>query len=586
MHELLKLVTCGSVDDGKSTLIGHLMYNIRAVFTDQQDELEQIKNALGSDEIDYSLLLDGLEAEREQGITIDVAYRYFSTPKRSFIIADCPGHNEYTRNMAVGASFADIAVILIDATKGVSPQTLRHYKICSLMGIKNFVFAVNKMDLVGYDEKVFNKIKKEFGEVKNCLFLPVSAKIGDNITSLSEKTGWYKEPCLLDFLENIDIEKKEEKGFVLPVQRVAKSPSGLRFYQGSVESGKICVGDKITVYPSKETSEIAEIYLCDKKTDSVSFGNQASIVLSDDIDISRGCVIVSGTEPKVSTNFKATVLWTDDEPLRTGKSYFLKIGTFETPATVVSADTAAKNDIAECVVSTSSAVTVDTFSSHKSIGSFIFIDRITNATAACGIITEILDSDWIYPAALSINREMRATQKNQKPFTLWFTGLPASGKTTVADLVEKKLFSLGKHSTVLDGDNLRTGLNSDLGFSDGDRAENVRRTAEAAKLMNDAGLISLVSLVSPIENDRKNAAEIIGDGFILVYLKASAEICKSRDKKGYYEKASSGVIKNFTGVSSGYESPENPDLVLDVEMLSAKDCCNAVISYLKTNNLI
>lgn len=590
MRELLKIVTCGSVDDGKSTLIGHLMYNIRAVFTDQQAELEQVKKNTGASDLDYSLLLDGLEAEREQGITIDVAYRYFSTPKRSFIIADCPGHSEYTRNMAVGASFADISVILVDATKGVLPQTLRHYKICSLMGIKNFVFAVNKMDLVGYDKKVFDGVVCGFKENKNCLFLPVSAKMGDNITSLSENMKWYKGPCLLDFLENFDTEKNEEKGFVLPVQRVSKTVSGLRGYQGSVESGSINEGDEITVFPSRQTSTVKELFCGDRKTDAVFCGNQVTVSLADDIDISRGCVIVSGTEPKTATNFRATVVFFDDEPLSLGKSYFLKIGTAETPAVITSFDDlrerALKNDIADCAVSTSSAVVADIFSAHKSLGEFILINRQTNATAACGVITDILDSDYIYPAVLSVDREMRAAQKNQKPFTLWLTGLPASGKTTVADLVEKKLFSLGKHSMCLDGDNLRTGLCRDLGFSPSDRAENVRRTAETAKILNDAGIISIVSLVSPVEKDRKNAADIIGDGFISVYVKASAEICRSRDKKGYYEKASSGIIKNFTGVSSGYEPPENPDIILDTERLSPKACSEAVINLLKARNLI
>ena len=601
MKDLLKIMACGSVDDGKSTLLGHLMYNNGSVFTDQIRELEQLKNANGEIEIDFSLLLDGLEAEREQHITIDVAYRFFRTEKRSFIIADTPGHSEYTRNMAVGASFADLAIILVDASKGISAQTMRHFRICRLMGICDFVFAVNKMDLTGYSSGVFFKIKSDLeskidiSELSSCLMIPVSAKNGDNLNTKSENMEWYDGVPLLCYLDSIVIKQQDESGFIMPVQRVSRFENGDRGYQGSVESGRIAVGDTISVYPSTERSTVTSLLVSGKPSDSASYGQQITLSLKDDIDISRGCVIASKCTPSVTTQFKAEVLWLNDDALDMSKSYFLMIGTEKVPASVIDVDHCVgiiegkefkkeeiqKNDIFVCTVSASSAVVTDCFKNHKSIGSFILIDRLTYCTAACGTVIMPLDNNYIYPALTDITSKERAEIKSQTPLTLWLTGLPASGKTSIANALERKLFMLGKHTMILDGDNLRSGINKGLGFSESDRSENIRRTAEIAKLMNDAGLIVIVSLVSPLARDRKNAKNILGSAFKEIYVSAPAEVCEKRDKKEYYKKAKQGLIKNFTGVSGGYEIPASPDIIADSEHNSPEGCADEIINRIK-----
>ena len=584
MRELLKIMTCGSVDDGKSTLIGHIMYSAGTLFKDQERVLEAESRSLYGEDIDYSLLLDGLEAEREQRITIDVAYRYFSTGKRSFIIADTPGHTEYTRNMAVGASFADIAVLLVDAEKGILPQTRRHFEICALMGMTDFVFAVNKMDKVGFDKNVFDGIAADIdgltsgAKLTSRLIIPVSATLGDNLIEKSGNTPWYEGEPLLAYLENITVGNNDEPGFVMPVQRICRTDGG-RGCQGSVECGSVSVGGAVTVLPSGESSHVKEILVYGKKPASAAKGEQITVVLEDEIDVSRGCVICAGTKPSVSTQFTAKVLWLDDEPLTVGKSYFIKLGTAKTPCSVLSADPdkVEKNDIFTCRISTSSPVVTDRFEDHRSLGEFILIDRITHATAACGTVTKPLDDNYIFPAETEITPEKRAEALAQKPAVLWFTGLPGSGKTTIADEVEKRLYALGRHTMLLDGDNIRSGINKKLGFSDEDRAENIRVTAEIARLMTDAGLIVLVSLVSPRKADRENARRIVGDNFVGIYVSASAETCAKRDKKGYYQKAGEGRIKNFTGVSSAYEIPETPDIVIDTENHTVAECADKVI---------
>ncbi len=606
MQELLKIMTCGSVDDGKSTLIGHLMYDANGLLSDQTQTLKVESEKLYGQTIDYSLLLDGLEAEREQRITIDVAYRFFSTSKRSFIIADTPGHNEYTRNMAVGASFADLSVILIDVSKGVLPQTKRHYHICTLMGIKDFIFVLNKMDLVSYAQTAYEQVKAQLetmigsADLSSCYILPVSATVGDNITVPSTNMPWFNGVPLLDYLETISVNKTSEQGFVLPVQRISRMPDGARGCQGSAESGSVQTGDVVTVYPSGERTTVKTILATDRSVFSAETGSQLTLVLGDEIDVSRGCVICKDTAPSVSTQFRATLLWLDEEPLTVGKSYFLKIGTTQMPASVVSVDYGLhvednsrydaamlqRNDLFSCVITTSSPVVTDAFNRHRSLGELIMIDRVTHATAACGTVTQPLDDRYIYPALTQINRADRAQLKHQKPATLWLTGLPGSGKTTIANEVEKRLFALGKHTMLLDGDNIRAGINRSLGFSPEDRAENIRVTAEIAKLMNDAGLIVLVALVSPRSSDRKTAKEIIGEDFTEIFISAPQETCAKRDQKGYYQKAQEGKIRQFTGVSAPYEKPEHPDLIVDTETTEISACADQLMQFIFEHGII
>ena len=575
--------------DGKSTLIGHLMYDAGCLYPDQEETLARESKMFYGEKIDYSLLLDGLEAEREQRITIDVAYRFFSTDKRSFIIADTPGHNEYTRNMAVGASFADLAVILVDATKGVLPQTERHFRICRFTGISDFIFAVNKMDAAGYSREVFERVERGIEKLTSgeegirSVCLPVSATEGDNIINKSGNMRWYDGSPLLELLENAAVGGIEEKGFVMPVQRVSKPAGGARGYQGCVESGGVSVGDAVTVFPSGEISRVVSLLVSGAPAETAEKGRQVTLGLADEIDISRGCVICGGFAPSVSTVFDAEVLWLDDQPLFPDKSYYMKLATSRLPVTVRTDDiaSAVKNGMFSCTVSASAPVAVDRFDRHRSLGMFILIDRVTHATVGYGRITAPRDNNYIYPVPTSVTREDRSRQKGQRPVTLWFTGLPAAGKTTVANETEKRLFAMGKHAMVLDGDGLRSGINAGLGFSASDRSENIRRTAHIARLMNDAGVIALVSLVSPLEKDRRNARDIIGDCFCEVFVSAPVEVCERRDEKGYYKKAHEGKIRGFTGVSDGYETPAAPDLVLDTSKYGPEECAQKVIDLIK-----
>lgn len=600
MKSLLKFITCGSVDDGKSTLIGHMLYDAKLLFADQAEALE-LDSKIGSrgGEIDYSLLLDGLMAEREQGITIDVAYRYFTTDHRSFIVADTPGHEEYTRNMAVGASFADLAIILVDATKGVISQTKRHARICSLMGIKHLVLAVNKMDLISFDQKRFNEIKEEFIQMtygfnlESIQVIPVSATEGDNITKKSENTLWYDGLPLLPYLESVDVRKEnEQKSFVMPVQRVSRPNHTFRGFQGQIEAGTISVGAEVTTLPSHEKAKVKSILVTDKEVDSAIVGQPVTIQLDREVDVSRGCVLTTAQDIQVTDMFTATILWMDDAPLVSGRNYLVKVGTKILPGTVMSikhkidintgkqipADRTFKNELVECDISLSENMVFDTFENNEALGGLILIDRVTNMTSACGVINHALRrSTNIVWQDTDITREIRSQQKGQKPLTLWFTGLSGSGKSTLANEVEKRLVSMGYHTMLLDGDNVRHGLNKNLGFKESDRVENIRRIAEVAKLMNDAGLITLTSFISPYESDRKNAREIIGEEYIEIFVSTPLEECEKRDVKGLYKKARAGQIPNFTGISSPYESPENPEIEIDTSKYSLEEATDYVV---------
>ena len=598
--QLLKFITCGSVDDGKSTLIGHMLYDAKLIFADQKKALE-LDSKLGSVDgnIDYSLLLDGLMAEREQGITIDVAYRYFSTENRSFIVADTPGHEEYTRNMAVGASFASLAVILTDASQGVLIQTKRHARICALMGIRHFVFAVNKMDLVRYDKERFEKIKKDIRilmsefEYDTLKIIPVSATIGDNITVKSANMPWYKKETMLAYLENVEIhEDVENASFILPVQRVCRPNHTFRGFQGEIAVGSVSAGDRVIVLPSGEEAHVKSIYNGMEQVEKASSGQAVNVQLDKEIDVSRGCVLTKDATCYVGSMFEADILWMDDDRLIKGRNYLLKLGTQTVPATVmniqyqidvntgaeVPADYITKNEIAHCEISVGSKIVFDLFANSRELGSLILIDRISNMTSACGVVKKIISRDnnltW---HNMDINRELREAQIGQKAKTIWLTGLSGAGKSTIANALEKKLFSMGKHTMLLDGDNVRMGLNKNLGFTESDRIENIRRIAEVAKLMNDAGLIVITAFISPTRLDRRNAREIIGEDFVEVYVNTPLAVCEERDVKGLYKKARRGEIAHFTGITSEYEAPERPQISLDTSVLSVDECVNRIM---------
>lgn len=602
--DLLKFITCGSVDDGKSTLIGHMLYDAKLLFADQKKALE-LDSKVGSrdGDIDYSLLLDGLMAEREQGITIDVAYRYFTTDNRSFIVADTPGHEEYTRNMAVGASFASLAVILVDASQGVLVQTKRHSRICSLMGIKHFVFAVNKMDLVHHDKQKFKKIEKDIKvlmaefDYRILKIIPVSATEGDNITSPSENMPWYQGEPLLTYLENVDVKEEDNgMGFSMPVQRVCRPNRSFRGFQGQISSGTVSVGDTVTVMPSRETAKVTNILDGDQKVEQSSKGHAVTIQLDTEIDVSRGCVLERDYQLCTGSMFTASILWMDDSSLVAGRNFWMKIGTQQVPATVmkikykidvntgaeVYADNIYKNEIAYCEISAGTNLVFDRFEHNRELGSLILIDRVTNMTSACGVVQEPLargkSLTW---HNMDVTRSLRESQLGQRAVTVWMTGLSGAGKSSIANALEKRLFSLGKHTMLLDGDNVRMGLNKNLGFEENDRIENIRRIAEVSKLMNDAGLIVLTSFISPFRQDRRNARDIVGESFVEVYVSTPIEECEKRDVKGLYREARKGNIQNFTGVSSPYEEPEKPEIVVDTSKHSLEECVDIVLKGLE-----
>ena len=582
-----------------------MLYDAKLLFTDQERALE-LESRIGSRDglLDYSLLLDGLMAEREQGITIDVAYRYFTTEKRSFIVADAPGHEEYTRNMAVAASFADAAVILLDATKGILTQTRRHTRICALMGIRYFCFAVNKMDLLQYRQKEFTRIAKEIRkfaidlDLDHVLIIPVSATEGDNLTVPSSHMPWYKGPTLLEYLETLEIEPVgTEDGFVLPVQRVCRPHAGFRGFEGQIESGSVSVGDSLTVLPSGESGHVRSLLVAGQESQTAGLGEPVTVSLDREIDVSRGCVLTSGEAPQVGTLFTAELLWLEDDALYQGRSYLLKLGTKTLPSSVMrikyktdintgeqlAVSRLYKNEIAVCDLSVTQPLVFDSFDRSRALGSFLLIDRVTNHTCACGVIRHALRrSENLTWQETDITRSLRAQHMNQAPLTLWFTGLSGSGKSTIANALERRLYQEGFFTMLLDGDNVRMGLNRNLGFEPEDRIENIRRIAEVAKMMNDAGLIVLTAFISPYASDRRNARRIIGnENFIEIYVNTPLDVCEKRDVKGLYRKARENQIPNFTGISSPYEVPEQPELVVSTDTHSIDECADTILAYLK-----
>jgi bifunctional enzyme CysN/CysC len=599
MKELLKFLTCGSVDDGKSTLIGRILYDAKLIFADQENALimdSRVRTQTG--ELDYSLLLDGLMAEREQGITIDIAYRFFSTEKRSFIVADAPGHEEYTRNMAVGASFADLAVILLDAAHGIMPQTRRHFHICAMMGIRHFVFAVNKMDLVDYDADIFNELSSEIRELtrdypSEAVIIPTSAKKGDNVTVPSASMPWYHGPALLQYLETVPtIQQPKAESFTMPVQRVCRSDGTFRGFQGEVFAGSICVGERIRVLPSKEEATVTRILCGAADMQTAERGSPVTIFLDREIDISRGCVLTQNDRLICSAVLQAELLWLDDEPLEIGRSYLLKAAAQKIPAVITkikykldiesntktSGDSVHKNEIACCEIYTDTALVFDLFQNNRNLGGLILIDRVRHTTCACGMIRSHTSvSQNLSFHKTDLNRSFREQNLSQKAQTIWFTGLSGSGKSTLANALEKRLFLSGKATMLLDADNVRMGLNRDLGFTKEDRSENIRRLAETAKLMNDAGLIVLVSAISPRRVDRRMARSIIGSAFHEVYINTPLETCISRDVKGLYQKALRGEIRQFSGIDMAYEPPEHPDLIIDTTEVDVDKCVQQLL---------
>ena len=586
---LLRFITCGSVDDGKSTLIGRLLYDSKRLFDDQLAALEKDSRRHGTqgERIDYALLLDGLAAEREQGITIDVAYRYFDTDKRKFIVADCPGHEQYTRNMATGASTADLAVVLVDARKGLLTQTHRHSYIVSLLGIRHVVLAVNKMDLVDFDEAVFARIATDYRALARRLgipevtCIPLSALEGDNLSSRSTRTPWYNGPALLEHLEQVQVDAQEGGGSLrLPVQWVNRPHQNFRGYAGTLAAGQVKPGDEVIVLPSARRSRVSRVLDAEGDVACATAGQAVTLTLADEIDISRGDVIAAaGDPPEVADQFAAHLLWMSDAPLLPGRPYWLKIGARTVSATVteikhrVDVNTqehlAAKrlelNEVGYCNLSLDEPIPFEAYARNRTLGGFILIDRYDNGTAAAGTLDFALRrAGNVHWQHVDVDKAARARQKGQVPKVLWFTGLSGAGKSTIANLVDKRLHALGYHSFLLDGDNVRHGLNRDLGFTDEDRVENIRRVAEVAKLMTDAGLIVLVSFISPFRAERRMARARFDAGeFVEVFVDVPLAVAEARDVKGLYRKARAGLIPNFTGIDSPYEAPEHPELHLD-----------------------
>jgi bifunctional enzyme CysN/CysC len=604
--DFLRFITCGSVDDGKSTLIGRLLYDSKLIFDDHLATLQADSNRVGTtgNELDLALLVDGLAAEREQGITIDVAYRFFATEKRKFIVADTPGHEQYTRNMATGASTAQLAVILIDARKGILKQTRRHSYIVSLLGIKHVVLAVNKMDLVDYSETCFRNIALDYAALANQLDLkditsiPLSALKGDNVLNRSANMPWFDGPTLMHQLETIDISVDEdEKPLRMPVQWVNRPDPDFRGYAGTIGSGVARVGDKIVVLPAAYTTTIKSIVTADGNLDRAIAEQAVTLCLEDDIDISRGDIIAAADDrPEVTDQFEAAVVWMHENPLLPGRPYLVKTEnkTIEGVVTRLKhrvnisnfkdepAEALNLNEVGVCNFSLTEPIVFDLYANNRNMGSFIIIDRLTNNTLACGMINHGLRrAQNIHWQAVDIDKQARATAKHQKPAMLWFTGFSGSGKSCIANLVEKKLFALGKHSYLLDGDNVRHGLNRDLGFTEVDRVENIRRIAETGKLMIDAGLIVLTSFISPFQAERQLARSLLDeDEFVEIFVDTPLEVCEERDPKGLYKKARSGEIKNFTGFDSPYEAPENPEIRIHTVTESAEEAAERIVSYL------
>ncbi len=585
---LLRFLTCGSVDDGKSTLIGRLLYDSQLIFEDQLEALESDSRKQGTNEgeIDLALLVDGLQAEREQGITIDVAYRYFATKKRKFIVADTPGHVQYTRNMATGASNCDLAVILADARKGILTQTRRHSFIVHLLGIRHVILAVNKMDLVDFAEDRYEEIASQYRTfatelgLKNVTCIPVAARPGDNVCRASPAMSWYRGPTLLDLLETADVDRAEsERPLRMPVQWVSRPNADFRGFAGSLISGTVAPGDQISILPSGRVTDVSRIVTYDGDAARAVAGDAVTLVLSEEVDVSRGDVIAAASDrPEVADQIAAHVIWMGDEPLLPGRPYIVKCGTQTATGTIstlkhkinvdnfdhVAGKQLELNEIGLCNLSFSRPLVYEPYETSRAMGSFVLIDKLSNATVGAGLIRfGLRRAENVHWQALAINKKARAAAKHQKPCCLWFTGLSGSGKSTLANLLEKRLHADGRHTYILDGDNVRHGLNRDLGFADVDRVENIRRVAEVAKLMVDAGLIVVVSFISPFRAERRMARELFGEGeFLEVFVDTPLEECERRDPKGLYKKARQGLIKNFTGIDSDYETPSAPELHL------------------------
>ena len=604
---MLRFITCGSVDDGKSTLIGRLLYDSKMIFEDQLAALEADSKRVGTQgqEIDFALLVDGLAAEREQGITIDVAYRFFATEKRKFIVADTPGHEQYTRNMVTGASTADLAVILIDARKGVLTQTRRHSYLVNLLGIKNIVLAVNKMDLVGYDQAVFDRIVADYSAfaaqigLAGFTAIPISGFKGDNITAPSAHTPWYTGPALLPHLESVEVDASADqaKPFRLPVQWVNRPNLDFRGFAGMIASGVVRPGDEVRVLPSGKTSTVARIVALEGDRELAVAGESVTLTLADEIDCSRGQVIVAAKSPlEVADQFEAAVVWMDEVEMVPGRAYWLKIGTQTVSATLsppkyeinvntqehLAAKTLDLNAIGVATVTTDREIPFAPYAESRDLGGFILIDKLTNRTVGAGILHfSLRRASNIHWQATDITREHHASMKHQKPAVVWLTGLSGSGKSTIANALEKKLARMNRHTFLLDGDNVRHGLNKDLGFTEADRVENIRRVGEVAKLMTDAGLIVITAFISPFRSERDMVRGMMQPGeFVEVFVDTPLSVAEGRDVKGLYAKARSGQLKNFTGIDSPYEAPETPELRIDTTAMSVEEAADLIIARL------
>jgi bifunctional enzyme CysN/CysC len=610
--ELLRFITCGSVDDGKSTLIGRLLYDTRQIFDDQLAALESDSKKHGTrgEKVDFALLVDGLSAEREQGITIDVAYRFFSSEKRKFIVADTPGHEQYTRNMVTGASTADLAVLLVDARKGVLTQTRRHSYLAQLVGIRRFALAITKMDLVDYDQAIFDAIAADYAEfassigIDDWMAIPVSGLNGDNVIGPSAATPWYSGPSLLQHLDSVPIDADSDaaKPFRMPVQWVNRPNQNFRGFAGEVASGAIGPDGEVRVLPSGRLTRVVRIATMDGDLDEAVAGQSVTLTFADEVDCSRGDVIVAAADPpQVADQFEATIVWMDEHELVPGRGYWLKIGTQTVTATVqhpkyevnvntlehLAAPTLGLNGIGVAEITTDREVVFEPYaaeggSPNRALGGFILIDKMTNATVACGMLHFALRRALnIHPQHLDVGRETHAQIKGQRPAVLWFTGLSGAGKSTIANLVEKKLVARGRHTFLLDGDNVRHGLNRDLGFTEADRIENIRRVGEVARLMTDAGLIVLTAFISPFRAERHMVRRMIPDGeFIEVFVDTPLAEAEKRDAKGLYAKARSGELKNFTGIDSPYEVPEAPEIRIDTTQVSAEQAADLIVEEL------
>ena len=601
---LLRFITCGSVDDGKSTLIGRLLYDSKMIFEDQLAALESDskRNGTQGDEIDFALLVDGLAAEREQGITIDVAYRFFTTEKRKFIVADTPGHEQYTRNMVTGASTADLAVILIDARKGMLQQTRRHSYLVHLLGIRHVVLAVNKMDLVGYDETTYEHIVADYRAfaqsigIKQFTAVPISGFKGDNITAASDNTPWYAGPSLIQHLETVEVDAAAAQAapFRMPVQWVNRPNLDFRGFAGQIASGAIHPGDAVRIVPSGKTSTVTRIVTFDGDLNEAVAGQSVTLTLADEVDCSRGDLIATaGDPPQASDQFRATFVWMDEEALKPGRGYWLKLGTQLVTAAIqppeyeidvnslehLAAKTLGLNAIGVAEFATDRPIAFEPYGTNRQLGGFILIDKFTNATVAAGMIDfSLRRADNVHWQPTAITRDDHAVMKNQTPRVLWFTGLSGSGKSTIANEVEKQLFLMNRHTFLLDGDNVRHGLNRDLGFTETDRIENIRRVGEVAKLMADAGLIVLTAFISPFRAERQMVRGMLPPGeFIEIFVDTPLEVAEARDVKGLYKKARSGDLKNFTGIDSPYEAPEKPEIRVNTVDMTPEEAARHII---------